>query len=91
MYGAGGALLHWAATEKGRKERWSVAWPAPRRAIVRCPADCRAGSERCTVTCEISGWYGVYGVYHCGDSSTFRRITPGVSVPATGAQAALSR
>ena len=30
----------------------------------------------------ISGWYGVYAVYQAGDSSTLRRITGGVIVPA---------
>ena len=30
---------------------------------------------------EISGWYGVYAVYHAGLSSTFLRITGGVMVP----------
>ena len=30
--------------------------------------------------CEISGWYGVYAVYHAGFSSTLRRITGGVIV-----------
>ena len=30
--------------------------------------------------CEISGWYGVYAVYHPGFSSTFRRMTAGVIV-----------
>ena len=30
--------------------------------------------------CEISGWYGVYAVYQAGFSSTFRLITPGVTV-----------
>ena len=29
----------------------------------------------------ISGWYGVYAVYHAGLSSTLRRTTPGVMVP----------
>nr|BFE72465.1 hypothetical protein GCM10020092_057660 [Actinoplanes digitatis] len=29
----------------------------------------------------ISGWYGVYAVYHAGFSSTLRRITAGVNVP----------
>ena len=29
---------------------------------------------------EISGWYGVYAVYHAGFSSTLRRITGGVIV-----------
>ncbi len=29
----------------------------------------------------ISGWYGVYAVYHAGLSSTFRLITAGVCVP----------
>jgi len=29
---------------------------------------------------EISGWYGVYAVYHAGLSSTLRRITGGVIV-----------
>ena len=28
----------------------------------------------------ISGWYGVYAVYHAGLSSTLRRITAGVIV-----------
>ena len=28
----------------------------------------------------ISGWYGVYAVYHEGLSRTFRRITAGVIV-----------
>ena len=31
--------------------------------------------------CEISGWYGVYAVYHAGFSRTLRRITGGVCVP----------
>ncbi len=31
--------------------------------------------------CEISGWYGVYAVYHAGFSSTLRRMTGGVTVP----------
>ena len=31
--------------------------------------------------CEISGWYGVYAVYHAGFSSTLRRMTGGVIVP----------
>jgi hypothetical protein len=30
---------------------------------------------------EISGWYGVYAVYHAGFSRTLRRITGGVIVP----------
>ena len=30
--------------------------------------------------CEISGWYGVYAVYHAGFSSMFRWITGGVIV-----------
>jgi len=29
--------------------------------------------------CAISAWYGVYGVYQDGFSSTFRRITLGVT------------
>jgi hypothetical protein len=29
----------------------------------------------------ISGWYGVYAVYHAGFSSTLRRMTAGVTVP----------
>jgi len=29
---------------------------------------------------EISGWYGVYAVYHAGFSSTLRWITGGVNV-----------
>ncbi len=28
----------------------------------------------------ISGWYGVYAVYHAGFSRTLRWITPGVTV-----------
>ena len=31
--------------------------------------------------CEISGWYGVYCVYHAGFSIMLRRITAGVCVP----------
>ena len=31
--------------------------------------------------CEISGWYGVYAVYHAGFSRMLRRMTPGVCVP----------
>ena len=30
----------------------------------------------------ISGWYGVYAVYQAGFSSTCRRMTGGVTVPA---------
>jgi hypothetical protein len=30
--------------------------------------------------CEISGWYGVYAVYHDGSSRTLRRMTAGVIV-----------
>ncbi len=30
--------------------------------------------------CETSGWYGVYEVYHSGDSKTFLLITGGVIV-----------
>ena len=30
---------------------------------------------------EISGWYGVYAVYHDGSSSTLRWMTGGVTVP----------
>ena len=30
---------------------------------------------------EISGWYGVYAVYQAGFSSTFLRMTAGVTVP----------
>ena len=30
----------------------------------------------------ISGWYGVYAVYHAGLSRTLRRMTPGVTVVA---------
>jgi hypothetical protein len=30
---------------------------------------------------EISGWYGVYAVYHAGFSTTLRRTTGGVTVP----------
>ena len=30
--------------------------------------------------CEISGWYGVYAVYHDGFSRTFRAMTEGVNV-----------
>ena len=37
----------------------------------------RSASSR---PCEISGWYGVYAVYHAGFSSTLRRITGGVIV-----------
>jgi hypothetical protein len=38
----------------------------------------RSASRR---PCEISGWYGVYAVYHDGFSSTLRWITAGVTVP----------
>ena len=31
--------------------------------------------------CAISGWYGVYAVYHAGFSRMLRRMTPGVCVP----------
>ena len=31
--------------------------------------------------CEISGWYGVYAVYHAGFSRMLRKMTPGVCVP----------
>jgi hypothetical protein len=30
---------------------------------------------------EISGWYGVYAVYHAGFSTSWRWITEGVKVP----------
>jgi len=30
--------------------------------------------------CEISGWYGVYAVYHAGFWKTLRSTTPGVYV-----------
>ena len=38
----------------------------------------RSASRR---PCEISGWYGVYAVYHDGSSSTLRWMTGGVTVP----------
>ena len=31
--------------------------------------------------CATSAWYGVYGVYHDGSSSTFRVITDGATHP----------
>ena len=30
--------------------------------------------------CEISGWYGVYAVYHDGFSRMFRLMTLGITV-----------
>ena len=71
----------------------SGSWPRPRRWTRRASSALARSMPVRSVTIVwklrrassrpwlISGWYGVYAVYQAGDSSTLRRITPGVWVP----------
>ncbi len=69
------AIASAAAVASSSIDAFAIAMPVRSQTIVW---KLTSASSR---PCAISGWYGVYAVYHAGFSRMLRWMTPGVYVP----------